>query len=283
MDMGQLRDILETMTQNSGQNPNTEPFYNDNEQYFRMQSELYNKKAGTLEGYDCPVCRNKGNIMYYDPETGYTKAKECECMAVRRSQIRIEHSGLKGLLDDYTFDTFTANQPWQKQFKDMALAFTKDYSGKWFFAGGQPGCGKTHLCTAIVGELMKQGKPAKYMMWRDEIVKLKAVINDNEAYSDLIRDPKTLDVLYIDDLFKTGKDKDGKVIPPTPPEISIAFEILNYRYKNPHLITIISSERLIDDIIDIDEGIGSRIFQLAKKYSMIINYDRTRNYRFTSG
>lgn len=236
-----------------------------------------------LDGYDCPVCRNKGNIMYYDPETGYEMVKECECMAVRRSQTRIERSGLKGLLEDYTFDTFTTKQPWQKQVKDLALAFTNDHSGKWFFAGGQPGCGKTHLCTAIVGELMKQGKAAKYMLWRDEIVKLKAVINDDEAYGDLIRDLKTLDVLYIDDLFKTGKDKDGKVIPPTASEIAIAFEILNYRYNNPHLITIISSERLIDDILDIDEAIGSRILQRAKKYSMIINYDRTRNYRITSG
>ena len=275
--MEQLRDILKTMAPHSGQNPNTEPFYD--EQYFRLKTEWYNKSVGTLEGYDCPVCRNKGNIMYYDAESRYERVKECECMEIRRSQGRIERSGLKSLISGYTFDTFTEKQPWQKQFKDMAAAFTKDCSGKWFFAGGQPGSGKTHLCTAIVLELIKQGKAARYMLWRDEIVKLKAVINEEEAYGNLINDLKKLDVLYIDDFFKTGKDRDGNITYPTAPEIGIAFEILNYRYNNPNLITIISSERLIDDILDIDEGIGSRILQRANQYIMIINYDRARNYR----
>ena len=42
------------------------------------------------------------------------------------------------------------------------------------FIGGQVGAGKTHLCTAMVGEFLKRGISAKYMLWRDDALKLKA-------------------------------------------------------------------------------------------------------------
>ena len=44
--------------------------------------------------------------------------------------------------------------------------------------------------------------------------------------------------------------------PITQGDINIAFEIINYRYIND-LITIISSELLLDEIINIDEATGS--------------------------
>ena len=70
---------------------------------------------------------------------------------------------------------------------------------------------------------------------------------------------KTVEVLYIDDLFKTEQGRN-----PTTADVNIAFEILNYRYRNPELITIISSERTIQDIVKIDEAVGSRIFEKSR-------------------
>ena len=243
------------------------------ETYAQKQARWYNEEAGGLSGYNCPICNNKGTIAYV-PENGLFYTRDCECMKIRESMRRIEKSGLQDLMKIYTFDNFITSFPWQMGAKQMALDFLKDYTGKWFFAGGQPGCGKTHLCTAITSEFMNMGKSAHYMLWRDEIVPLKANVTDHAAYSNAIRRLKEIDVLYIDDFLKTDKGAS-----PTSADVSIAFEILNYRYNNSNLITIISSEKMFEDIIKIDEAVGSRIYHRAQQYSIIVDYDQQKNYR----
>lgn len=115
------------------------------------------------------------------------------------------------------------------------------------------------------------------MLWRDDIVKIKGAVTDSEEYSRIIDQFKTVDVLYIDDLFKTGKAADNSVQKPTGADINVAFEIINYRYNNPSLLTIISSELTEDELIDIDEAIGGRIYERAKAFT--IGKSRDRNYR----
>lgn len=48
-------------------------------------------------------------------------------------------------------------------------------------------------------------------------------------------------------------------------DINIIFEIVNYRYFN-NLPMIISCEKNIDDLLDIDEAICSRLVEMSKKY-----------------
>lgn len=232
---------------------------------------VMNDAEGGLTGYDCSVCKNKGVIYYMDG--AYEMFRDCECMKTRRSIKLIEQSGLKNALKKCTFDNFKAEQPFQKIMKAKATDYINDSAGKWFFVGGQVGCGKTHICTAIVNDFLLGGKPARYMQWRDEIGKIKANANSDD-YEKLIEPWKRAEVLYIDDLFKTEKDKR-----PTTADINVAFEILNYRYRNSELITIISSERCISEIIDIDEGVGSRIFELSREYCTNIDPDKSKNYR----
>lgn len=234
------------------------------------ESDRFNALDGTLKGYDCPKCRNKG-VIYYD-RNGEMMCRKCECMPVRDSIFRIEKSGLKSVLGRYTFDKYITEQPFQKGTKNKALDFIKNH-GKWFFIGGQIGCGKSHICTAIVAEYLKQGKSARYMQWRDDVVNLKSNANTPE-YERLIKPFKKTDVLYIDDLFKT---ESGKA--PTTADINIAFEIINQRYINPDFITIISSERIIQDIVKIDEAVASRICEYAGEYMINISPDKHKNYR----
>jgi DNA replication protein DnaC len=115
------------------------------------------------------------------------------------------------------------------------------------------------------------------MLWRDDIVKIKGAVTDSEEYSKMIDEFKRVDVLYIDDLFKTGKDMYNTVQKPTAADVNVAFEIINFRYNNPGLLTIISSELSEDELIDIDEAIGGRIYERAKAFT--IGKDRSRNYR----
>ena len=234
--------------------------------------EVMNNAEGSLTGYDCPKCKNKGVIYYL--QDGYEVFKDCECMEARRSLRRIEKSGLKDALKKCTFESFTTENDFQFDMKARAGNFLKNCNQSWFFVGGQVGCGKTHICTAIVRKLLVgEGKNTRYLQWRDEAPKIKAKAN-SEEYEELLKPWKTVEVLYIDDLFKTEQGKN-----PTTADVNIAFEILNYRYRNPELITIISSERTIQDIVKIDEAVGSRIFERSGNYCINIQKDIKKNYR----
>lgn len=231
------------------------------------------------DGYDCKLCKNKAlvaKLVERDDGTFSHCFVPCRCEEIRRSIMRMKRSGLKDIIKDYTFDKFEATEPWQIAVKNAAVEYAKNPDG-WFFLGGQSGSGKTHICTAICRELLLAGKQVVYMLWRDDIVKLKGFVNDAEAYEPLIDRFKKADVLYIDDLFKTGKAADQTMQKPTPADINAAFEIVNYRYNNPEMLTIISSELSEDELLDIDEAIGGRIFERAK--TITIARDRARNYR----
>lgn len=250
------------------------------EEWAQYDADSFNASEGNLherDGYQCKVCHNKGYLMKaVQTLSGYwvTAAYDCKCAPIRRTILRMRKSGLKDIIKDYTFDKFYADEPWQKTIKEAAQEYAKNPEG-WYFIGGQSGCGKTHVCTAICRELLLEGKAVVYMLWRDDISKIKAVANEPER-DELINKFKKAEVLYIDDLFKTGKATDGAKQRPTPADINAAFEIINHRY-NEKLPTIISSECTIDDLLDIDEATGGRIFERARAFSM--KQDRSRNYR----
>jgi DNA replication protein DnaC len=191
----------------------------------------------------------------------------------------MKRSGLKDIIRDYTFDKFVASEPWQQTIKEAAVNYSENPNG-WFALFGQSGCGKTHLCTAISRKFLLDGKRVVYMLWRDEIVRIKDAArggDDSEELRKLLDRYKTADVLYIDDLFKTGRAADNTMPKPTPADINYAFEIINYRYNNPALLTIISSEMTIDELLDIDEAIGGRIYERATAFT--IGKSREKNYR----
>ena len=111
------------------------------------------------------------------------------------------------------------------------------------------------------------------MLWCDESKYLKSIANDN-SYKDEIEKYKTVPVLYIDDFFKVQAGTT-----PSEADIKLAFEIINSRIIDNDKITIISSEKILDEIIDYDEATMSRIYQMAGKYKLAIAKDRNKNYR----
>lgn len=240
----------------------------------RTMADRFNDSAGNLKGYDCPKCKNKGQIMFHDKD-GYDKIKECECMRIRKMYEHIEKSGLKDVLKKYTFKNYTADKNWQKSAVQTAVDFVKKNNGAWFLACGQAGSGKTHICTAIAGQLLKQGRQLHYMLWRDEVVRLKANVMDNDNYQDRIEKLKNAEVLYIDDFFKV---RQGEM--PTTAEVNIAFEIINHRYNLPNAVTIISTEKSVNELINIDEAVASRICERCQgTYILQIKKSAENNYR----
>lgn len=233
--------------------------------------QRYNSKPGNLDGYDCPICSNKGNVMIIRDGNEYFT--ECECMERRKGTWRLEKSGLADMVGRCRFDTFETETKVQETMKSMAMEFASRGKG-WFFVGGQVGCGKTHICTAICNEFMEQGKSVRYMIWTEEVTKLKAIKMDEEEYARQIAGWKRADVLYIDDLFKTRNGAQ-----PTDADVNIAFEIVNARYNDKNLITIFSGERMMGEILDIDEALGSRIFQKCGDFKLSIAKNKSNNYR----
>lgn len=240
---------------------------------------VQNAQKGSKPGAHCDICNDKGVVFYYN-EDHVPMCRECECMAQRNKTLRsirlIKESGLKDTIRDRTFDTFVRQEQHQKDMYELAQRFLKSDMTHWLYYGGQVGAGKTHICTAVVGELLlKRGKEVRYLQWREDVPRIKAKVND-ESYQEIVGEYKNADVLYIDDLFKTDTDRGGKI---TAGDINLAFEILNWRYQNPELITIISSQLTVKEIILIDEAIGSRIFEKSKGYIMTISSDIRKNYR----
>ena len=234
------------------------------EQYDKLREDTLNAVVGSLPGSECPLCRNRGYIALV--KDGMVSTHECSCMDARRSVERLDKSGLSGLLQDCTFASFKAQEQWQKDAKQKAMEYAENPSNAWFVACGSVGGGKTHLCTAICGELLAKGKFVRYMLWRDESVSLKAAVNDTD-YEALIKPLKNCQVLYIDDLFKGGATEADK---------KLAFEILNSRY-NRGVATIISTEKTPEELLAIDEAVGSRIWQRSKGDCVVITGQH--NYR----
>lgn len=236
------------------------------------QCASLNATLGSLnekDGIDCPICGNKGAVYRID-EAGCLFVSECECMAKRRSLNLLRLSGLEDLVRDCTFKTFQTPDNFTQKAKEAALEYVKTGAGKWFYISGRPGCGKTHLCTAICRRFLGQNIPVRYMLWREDGPKLKAMVNgEQEKYASLMDELSNVPVLYIDDFLK------GKV---SEADLNLAFALINARYNRRNTRTIISSERSIAEIRKLDEATGTRIYQRAEGYVLNAPND-AKNWR----
>lgn len=243
--------------------------------FAKMKTDTINSTPGNLTGHDCPKCLNRGTIAL-PREDGSIYTKECGCMKIRRCVWEMEKSGLKNSIRENTFEAYTATEPWQKAIKAGAMAYAEKLEG-WLLFCGQSGSGKTHLCTAVCRQRLLMGDEIRYMPWREKVAELKALSLDNERRAEMINRYKAAQILYVDDLYKVGKDGGGSSNP-TGADVGLAFEIINHRYIN-HLATVISTEKTPQELVAIDEATGSRIIEMAGSNVFSIARDAKRNYR----
>ena len=277
--------VIEILSQKPLEQPRTrEEFLEMTRTSLQRNADRFNESVGNLnekDGIDCPICKNKGFIeeVVEGFRGDYTSSlRRCECMKQRTSFQRLKKSGMAESIEKLTFDTFEVTEDWQKSIKERAQRYVQCIDSKWFFIGGAVGCGKTHICTAICGELLKQNLSIKYMSWSEESVKLKGKVNDDD-FDDLIRQYKDVDVLYIDDFFKTRRSRTGEVQYPSDADIKLAYQIINFRYT-ANKKTIISSEWVLAELMNFDDATSSRIYEMCRGGSMLqIERLTERNYR----
>lgn len=236
----------------------------------QMRVDTYNQSTGSLEGYDCPKCLNKGTFAFL--RDGRICTVDCECMVPRRCIIEMERSGLKHSVERLTFDQYNATEPWQIYMKEKVMDYANDPKD-WLLLCGAPGSGKTHLCTAVCREFLLSGHEVRYMTWREKASAVLAANFESEKRDALLHHLKTAEILYIDDLFKVPNGTT-----PSKSEINLAFELINYRYS-AKLRTIVSTEKSPAELLEIDEGTFSRLFQMAKENLITVQKGAGKNYR----
>ena len=242
--------------------------------YMRRNCERWNRTEGRLGGLDCPECKNRGYFMVVvDGPNGPSEGmQECRCMAVRRSLERIERSGMATALKTCRFDTYQAREGWQIEAMETAKRYSKDSGEWWLFMGGAIGSGKTHLCTAVCRQLILR-MPVLYAIWPEELQTLKATRFDEGEYTARMRRLMDVELLYLDDFLKVCRGQ-----APTATDVQIAHELINHRYAT-HRKTIISSERTLDEIVEIDQATGGRIMERCGEYVVDIGRDERRDWR----
>lgn len=259
-------------------------------EYTRRLVNLNNAKHGDLTGYDCPECLNRGYSMLFDEDNGRDVYVPCTCMKTRGALKNIAKSGLSQVLDSFTFDRYDAKAQWQVAMKDGAQKYADNAlrgGDDWLFISGQSGCGKTHLCTAVCGAMLRAGIPVRYMLWMDDSMKIKASRFDEEAFYELLEPLKQVDVLYIDDLFKGAsskrEDRNGYSKPvkpnPTDADIRLCYEIINARCMRNKKTIITCEWSILGDLMEVDEALFGRVFQKSKAFIFEIDRDHRKNYR----
>lgn len=202
-------------------------------------------------------------------------AVPCECRDVRIAEDVLKQSGISEEFRKKTFDSF--NYSYSMQVVDAygkASGYYRDFgvikSGRRnsIMFLGQVGSGKTHLSLAIANRLMDDCVGVVYMSYRDVIMRFKQNVMNEDEYAKLMNRYKRAKVLLIDDLFK------GSV---SSSDVNIMFEIVNFRYFN-NLPVIVSSEKGVEELMDIDEAIGSRLMEMSKGYLVEVR-GKKLNYR----
>lgn len=231
--------------------------------------------------YECELCHDTTWIVYKDEE-GRNHCDPCVCQPVKKARDLLRASGLAGFVDGCSFDNFETTKPVQKLLKDTARKYVNDLleirgtdaRKPWLYIGGNPGSGKTHICTAVCGDLLKNAMQVKYMRWMDDSRRLKFA--SAEDFEDLVDEFVQPTVLYIDDFLKQKYTPNPTF---TDADIKAAFRILDGRYMM-NKATIISSEwDLVEHLMGADEAVFSRVYERCKGYTVMIDRKRENNYR----
>lgn len=246
------------------------PSYKLGVQNSRVESSVRNEKSSVK----CDKCFDTGWILI-PQENRQPLAISCECREIEKLKNEWKYSGINVEMTKQTFTNFEVWNEASERAKDTAVAYYTDFKkvrndrrNSILFCG-QVGSGKSHLSVALGLNFLKQKVKVVYMPYRDVITKIKQNILDKEYYTKTISKYQLCEVLLIDDLFK------GKI---NESDINLMFEIINYRYLN-FLPIIVSSEFSIDRLLNFDEAVGSRIYEMCRSYVVEIEKDIHNNHR----
>ena len=249
--------------------------------------------------YECPKCKDELGFLvpvktsyFVDGETKEYETHEwrqCACVEERRRKRLFKSSHITEAFQQISFDSFVLDgrpacihdayysvRHWLDVFDSIRHTARNSIA-----LLGEPDTGKTHLLIAASNVLINRGVSVLYFPWVEGSNELREAVAKKEDVQSRIDAMKTVDVLYIDDLYKGRKE-------PTEFQQEWLFEVVNYRYLN-NLPLMVSSELFVDQLIKFDKGIARRIYEPAQTHKvdmvlgkeevgMVLNYNIGREH-----
>lgn len=264
----------------------------------RMQEKGNMLDSKTIDReYKCDKCKDDGGwTEQRDSEVSYKGQPikhevwvKCGCALQREVERLIKSSSITEEFQKMGFKNYEVEgrPSLVKEMRDVAVNYYKAFpsirktrENSVSFVG-QVGAGKTHLLSAIANGLMNEHRiPVMYFPYvemMDEISK-----DNYEHKNSIISKAQEVEVLFIDDLFKpvSQKVRDVLVTSPraTPFEQTVMQAIVNHRYLNNKPI-LLSSELSYMELLNVNEALGSRLFEMCSEYTVQINADPSLNWR----
>lgn len=230
--------------------------------------------------FECEICKDEEWILIQEFNDSHMVinefARKCECVAGKRVKRLMTSSKITEEFQRKGFGNFEQNGRPEIVFQAFQTAFgyvmnfdeLKKLRQNSIALLGRPGCGKTHLLMAVANNLLAKGVEVVYFPWVEGFNEIKDNLDKMEERLDKLR---RCEVLYIDDMFKGRRE-------PTEFQLEQLFGIINYRYLENKPI-LISSEKNIGQMCEIDEGIGSRINEMCRDYRVTLTGGIELNYR----
>lgn len=228
--------------------------------------------------YDGKVCSPEQSWEWRD-----TFSKQCKCVEQDKIKRLMKSSDITNEFKKLGFQNFNTSGKPQVIIDayDCALEYYQEFNAikklrqNSIALLGQPGAGKTHLLTAVANNLINRLRvPVLYFPFVEGFSDLK---DDFDKLEEKLHRMKEVDVLFIDDLFKPvstetreGRKRKARA---TEWQIEQTCLIVNYRYLN-HKPIMVSSELTIDELVEIDEALGTRIYEMCEDYCVVIKGDR---------
>lgn len=201
----------------------------------------------TVEKWDGKICREflvcpkhgEWLFMEHTPDGSIVRGKHF-CVKCRKEQQEAEawgRSGIPSRFQSKTFDAYEAKLPEQKQALATCMSYARTFSdrlegGDSLVLMGRPGTGKTHLASAIGGELALSGRSVLFLSMREMVTRVTSTWRGEGSEAQAIQSLTEPDLLIIDEVG----GESGSVV-----EKRIFFSVLNARYESRRSVILITN------------------------------------------
>nr|WP_309099209.1 ATP-binding protein [Fredinandcohnia onubensis] len=244
----------------------------------RFETKVPESMVTEDDFYAGKVCSPEDSWEWRD-----TYSKRCDCVVTRKLEKLMKSSQITEEFRKLGFQNFRREGKPQiiVDAYECALEYFREFktiSGdrkNSIALLGQPGAGKTHLLMAISNNLLNKYQiPVQYFPYVEGMDDLR---DDFDLLEQKLNRMKKVNVLFIDDLFKpvNVQTKMGPLKKPQASEWELKqmYAVINYRYLN-HLPILVSCELTIDELVEVDEALGTRIFQMCEDFIVVLKGDR---------
>lgn len=245
---------------------------------------LSEQQALNNKVYKCPKCKDVGGFIVplLDKKTGivYDVWQDCECEKIYIAKNLLKASEITEEFKSMTFANFHVDglEPVVNDMKSIAMNYYLDYEilknnrENSIALLGQPGSGKTHILTALSNNMMQ--KKLVSVLYFPYVEGFNDLRDNLEKLDSKLSRMKKVEILFIDDLFKPVNKRSQA----TEWELKMLYSVINYRYMN-HKPIFISSELMFNEIMTLDEALGSRIYEMCRNYFVQVEKNLKVNYR----